>query len=460
MSASEIRCSATPPRGQWVFNAAPEQNAVSAVEINDAAIARALGRPLAPAVADLIELAAALHFVDRMVRRPSALRGGDSWAREIRMTVGVREPDRWNDDGASRQLRELLTWLTDDAWDVEFVPRVAPSRPSETIQFLFDNPPEGSSVALYSGGLDSVAGLALDVVGGIEPVLVSAVSNSRQGAIQSRTASTLREQLGVTLQRVAVDFCLRRTEAQEASNRTRGFGFMAVASSVATIAGISDIRVYENGIGAINLPFSRAQVGAQATRSMHPESLRRAETFLATILDHPLSIVNASQYRTKGEMCGDLPTELHEVLPQAMSCDTSFSHRASRVANCGTCTSCLLRRQALWSAGMGIVDRQTQYRTDVLNAEALDSEQTYNLKAMLSQAARIGMALSDNEPWHSLLMEFPELIDSAEALAVESPAWIVNAQLMSMFHRYVNECSSFPVQVTRAFLPSPLDTAA
>ena len=421
MSLSRHRDRVHPTNG-WQFNTGLADDSRSGVQIDDSAIARRLGRTIMPAVADLIELAAALHVVDRMTRRPPAHQGGDSWARDLSLTIGVRDPEWWNEDNIAQALRNLLTWLTDDTWDIQFISRVASYRASESTQFLFDNPVNKSEIALYSGGLDSFAGLVIDLVEGTAPMLASVISNGRQSYNQTQTVDALQGHFGTKLWRVPIDFHLRGTRAKESSNRIRGFGFLALAAAVAAMADINVIRVYENGIGAINLPYSRAQIGAHATRSMHPKSLRLAATLFSEALRHPLSIENVNLYRTKAEMCLRLPIELHPVVPLAMSCDTAFSHRVSGVANCGSCTSCLLRRHALCGAGMGKVDKQTQYRTDVLSAAPPDPEKLYNLKAMLSQAARMSMALDDNEPWNSLLREFPELIDAVEAHADELPS--------------------------------------
>ena len=276
MNRSERCARPSSPNGEWVFNTGAERDAAGALVIDDAAIAEWPGRPLNPAVADLIELAAAVQMIDRMERRPPARCGGDSWARELRLVVGVRNPDLWRADGVTRQLRELLVWLTDDDWVIDFVARAGSVRPGESFRFLFPNPTEGEIASLYSGGLDSFAGLALELSEDTVPVLVSVVPNTRQGASQSHTLGSLQEQFGVAVPRVAVKCHLRGMQSRESSNRTRGFGFLAVAASVAAMSDISTVHVYENGIGAINLPYSRAQGGAQSTRSMHPKTLQRA----------------------------------------------------------------------------------------------------------------------------------------------------------------------------------------
>ena len=133
-------------------------------------------------------------------RRPPAQEGGDSWARDLNLTIGVRDLERWNDDNIARGLRIFglrifLTWLTDDTWDIRFIDRVSSYRASESTQFLFRNPVNGSEIALYSGGLDSFAGLALDLAKGTEPILVSVISNGRQSHSEAQTVDSLQDHL-------------------------------------------------------------------------------------------------------------------------------------------------------------------------------------------------------------------------------------------------------------------------
>ena len=264
--------------------------------------------------------------------------------------MGVRESQLWSDQAIYDQLAGLLRSLTDDEWLIEFVPRVAPERPAECVQFLFQSAPGGDVVALFSGGLDSLAGLAADVREGATPLALSVESNSRVAKSQREVLNTFNSGLGTSIVRAPIELHLKSAPAVEKSQRARGFGFLALAAALAALADHDTVHVYENGIGAINLAYTSAQTGAHGTRAMHPETLARASELFSLALGHQLMIANRSQYLTKAEMCAELPDALHPAIGLTESCDTAFAYRGTGPPSCGRCTSCLLRRQALAAA--------------------------------------------------------------------------------------------------------------
>ena len=50
---------------------------------------------------------------------------------------------------------------------------------------------------------------------------------------------------------------------------------------------------------------------------------------------------------------------------KTVSCDGSFSRRVRRKTQCGICTSCLLRRQALAAAELSDIDLSDNYQFDI-----------------------------------------------------------------------------------------------
>lgn len=135
--------------------------------VDGRAVVHRLGRELPAQAADLVEIAASIHAVDRLVRRPGGSEGrvGTSWARRLMLRLPVRMPDLWN--AHADRLAALLEWLTDDSWVFEFHALPAGAGSLDQPQgFLFDTVPAGSVPVLFSGGIDSAAGLAAELTRG------------------------------------------------------------------------------------------------------------------------------------------------------------------------------------------------------------------------------------------------------------------------------------------------------
>ena len=84
------------------------------------AVVHRLARELPVLAADLLEIAASIHAIDRLVPRPTGWRRPDgvTWARSLWADIPVREPALWRQQASL--LVRLLRWLTDDNWELEF----------------------------------------------------------------------------------------------------------------------------------------------------------------------------------------------------------------------------------------------------------------------------------------------------------------------------------------------------
>jgi len=213
------------------------------------------------------------------------------------------------------------------------------------------------------------------------------------------------------------------------------------------------VHVYENGVGAINLPYTAAQTGAHGTRAMHPVTLRSAEALFGQVLDHKLAISNPSLYRTKADMCSALPDELDTTIGLTESCDTAFAYRGSGASSCGRCTSCLLRRQSLWAAGLQRLDDSAQYREDAFTCSDPSALELYEFRAMLSQAAKLRLLTGAPAPerWSQLVREFPDLVRVLGALSADSVGQ-PRQSLVDMLSRYVQEWAAVPSPLVGSYL--------
>jgi Queuosine biosynthesis protein QueC len=391
-------------------------------------VTRRLARELPAMAADLLEISARVYAVDRLVRRPSvpAARAGVTWARNLWVEMPVREPQLWN--AHAERLIELLAWLTDDSWNLEFSQLSEGAGPLDESQgFLFDMVPRGSAPVLFSGGLDSTAGLAAHLLDG-DAVAISVDTNNWMQHVQQRVLQSL--------QALSVHGCVPLryrvsvgASSVESSQRSRGLLFLAVGIATSWALRQDRLWVFENGIGAINLPYLRSQFGSQATRSMHPRTLRLAEQLAAAISSRPFHIDGPALTATKAQIIGMAPASADTALALTVSCDTGFSARVRDHAPCGTCTSCLLRRQALHAAGRADLDAAASYRSSSL-------VHSVAFQAMRWQVARLRACLAQPDPWTGLVSEFPEILDTAP---------LTPTDVISLYRSYVREWEGLEV---------------
>lgn len=427
--------------------------------LDDERLSQAFCMRLSPRMADLLDLVMAVYAADR--RSPRDFKGESTGQRRIHVRLALREPALWADPEIRGRLEELLSWLSEDRWSFEFVERQALPWPSESRDFLFGLPPERPAiVALFSGGLDSLAGLATHAQE--EPdrgfVLVSGYTNNRLVHQQrEQVAGIKRAWQGISdsrrkareIRHLAVPFGIWKPERrrEERSQRTRALVFLVLGVVAAAQAGADTLWVYENGVGALNLPLNATQLGVDNYRGVHPRSLAMAGQLFALVLGRTIEVRNRFLFHTKAEMCAALePAGIAHLVPQTVSCD-GFAQRVANRPQCGHCTSCVLRRQSLFASGLGRYDPPAGYRCDVLSRQTvLTPRQTYGLLAMRDQVAKLARCLSSDGPWRALVVAFPQLAGVHAVLAGDgtlSPAEIRD-RLTRMYRAYVQEWAGFP----------------
>jgi Queuosine biosynthesis protein QueC len=218
--------------------------------------------------------------------------------------------------------------------------------------------------------------------------------------------------------------------------------------------GARTLSVYENGIGAINIPHTDAQLGAQATRGCHPLALRKMSELISAVAGVGFEVQNPFIFATKGELCTDLAAAgLGAWALDTISCD-AFPQRVAGTPECGVCTSCLLRRQALIAAGIEQPGRRFDYRYDLLDPSGSVPERKLRAyRAVRTQALRIGELLSHPDPWPRLAVPYPRMVEARDVLASRSgDARLVERQLLDLYQRHCREWAEFERAVTHARL--------
>jgi 7-cyano-7-deazaguanine synthase in queuosine biosynthesis len=426
---------------------------------------------------DLLDVAMAVYVADRISHRAPG--HPDDWfvrmtGRSMKLRIPVRRDRIWNDPEVKRLLINTLEYLTADEWKISFVPRTSHTNQQAA---LFPSEPKNPFVGLFSGGLDSFAGAVLQA---LEPqfdtgVLVSAYSNpslvSRQRKLIEGMNTKLKS-LGKNLLDLHLSHNLHRNVKHdpsasippeekwrdEVTQRSRGFLFVALGLAVARSLGLNTLNVYENGVGAINLPHTASGLGVDYTRAMHPAFLNHMMTFASSLFESEMRIENPSLWKTKGQMCREIAAnDFGELAVTTVSCDGFPRRKNKDQEQCGHCTSCLLRRVSLAAGNLEELDRKfATYQTDVYSEipTGKNTDTLFELRCMEHQVLRIRNALARGNPEVSLLTEFPELLRARAAIAqIEGRSvQAVTSELIGLFRHYVTDWDWFS-----SFLPTASD---
>lgn len=337
---------------------------------------------------DVLVLAAMVHAADTRINRVQTSQ--DAWTREIGICVPVSDPELWT---AQRALLErMLRFLTGDHWMVSFR-----ARPEGMADFV-RRPVTGlrdhgfDSVALFSGGLDSLIGAIDRLENGASPLFVShggdgAISKPQKDLFKDVASAYRNSDRELRNVRLGMGFKGELTPGVGREDSTRGRSFLFIALAAMAGSGLGrrfSLEVPENGLIALNVPLDTVRLGSLSTRTTHPFYLRRWNELLSQIGING-AIVNRYWNKTKGEMMEECLNQdlLRQVAGRSLSCAHPAAGRwiksaVGRHAHCGHCVPCLIR-QAAFDHAWGRENDPTGYRVDIhhnrLSTKAAEGKQ-------------------------------------------------------------------------------------
>ncbi|MDD5641665.1 MAG: hypothetical protein PHX53_08455 [Syntrophales bacterium] len=311
--------------------------------------------PPTPAVSAFLLAALGVWAADKLLPRNST---PDAWTREIVLHLPA------NPEGArlAPQLAQILNFLTGDNWTIKT--RKSPL----DLKFggRWDRSWQPQAVALFSGGLDSLAGAIDQLEEGNRLLLVSHHDYGQLASTQQALAGALASHYGPD--RVQhLNFRVQFPEAPELTLRSRSLLYLALGVSTAAAFGPdTPLLLPENGWVSLNPPLTLNRLGAYTTRTTHPYFLEQVTRLWGDWgIKHP--VINPYQRFTKGEVLGQSrnPELLRQLAGGSTSCARPVASRWRRrpAGECGYCYPCLLRRAALHRLGW---DRGDDYLVDAL----------------------------------------------------------------------------------------------
>ncbi len=413
-------------------------------------IAGVFSRNLRPELCDLADIAASAYVADRFSPRRHPEEGSNASPRHrrIHMQMDVRHPELWN-GAPAKILSELFWFLSHDEWSFSFH-EFANNGASPTQQFLLDEfKPNGQPMVMcFSGGLDSFAGAAYQLCDENRfHVLVSGTTHGRMTTGQCTQANNLfrgRPSLGQHVQ-IPYGLPVKPRTPQESSQRSRGFVHLTLGSITSLHLGARELFVYENGIGAINLPFDASQLGWEVSHPVHPKTLMLMEQLLSAIGHSNFRIRTPFLFSTKAEtLRSPAISTIGLVIHETFSCDRFPNYREG-TRQCGVCSSCVLRRLALESAGLSHFDPASDYTHDVTQSSpVLKPSAAFVFDKFDAQAFRVKQGLRSANRWSALTRLYPELREVEFILMKQGfDSAEVESKLLRLYSAHVAEWESF-----------------
>lgn len=418
--------------GQLALRIGPRSN----VQLQLTDIATSLAQRVPDRFVDLLEIATYVYVADQAFTRGGNKVTGmaEGWTRRLHFRLPVRTPDLWSDSSVLDQLTSTLGFLSGDDYTFEFIPM----RKACLFQSYLLNPPpdtdEVDEVALFSGGLDSLAG-AIQAIGARRRVaLVSHNSSSKLLSARKKLLAQLRKLSSRRLHAISVEVTKKKQLTKEHTQRSRSFLYASLAATVATMLEVPRIRFYENGVLSLHLPVSHQLIGSRASRSTHPRVLNGFANLFTKLSGHPFEVQNPFLWKTKTEVVQSILDAGHpELIGLSNSCMHTWT-KTREHPHCGSCSQCFDRRFAVLAAGAADQDPATGYKVDLFTGEQPTRESRLLLAAHVETADAIRKMRADQ-----FLGRFGEVAQSLRWLG--EPSGIGALKVFDLYKRHAASVS-------------------
>lgn len=304
---------------------------------------------------DLLILAALVQAADTRISR--ATESQNNWTREIKIVVPVHDVNCWRN--TENHIKQMLSFLTGDRWEVTFRPLTRAVEIPAAIRSELEIPTSFDQACLFSGGLDSLIGAVNLLEQGNQPLFVSHVADGSTSNAQWKCIDELKSFYSekiIERLRLWMRMPGGLVSGVRSENTTRGRSFLFIAAGVFAGTCISKqpkILVPENGFISLNVPLDPLRIGALSTRTTHPYYLRLWNELLCMIGIQG-TIENPYWNKTKGEMLQECLNQnlINTIGPLSSSCSspTKGRYQGHHTGHCGYCLPCIIRRSAFKQA--------------------------------------------------------------------------------------------------------------
>ena len=376
-------------------------------------------------VLDLLEIASYVFCADRSCTRGrrDSLEFHD-WSRVMEFHIKVRDIGFWTREDVQEALSCALCWMTGDkSYSFRFQGghKTAPAHLFDlegAIEF-----PDNCSVALFSGGLDSLAGVAhhLDTTSR-KICLVS--HRSQPGTVKTQKALYLALEKKYAGRVIFYPFTctLTGTKAQEETQRSRAFLYSSIAFAVSSALSEDAFTLFENGVTAFNFRKRRDMFGARASRTAHPRTTWLLQELFNLVKGVPLRIHTPFLFKTKADVFEIIrTTECADLISSCTSCSRTYQTLGG-ATHCGGCTQCIDRRFAAFASECERIDEAGIYAFVFIQDAIEDAETKTALVDFVRQAKTFSEDTVDS--FHHRMLD--ELVEVEGYIEDENPSEVID----------------------------------
>lgn len=309
---------------------------------------------------DLLEIAGYVFAADRSIKRgnPDDLEY-HSWSRNLHFYIKVRDYNFWNSNQTKENLSNALLFVSGDnkiAFTFEGGGKDFGQKSLFDDERIKIDKKENVHVALFSGGLDSLAGIIQTLeTTSRKLILVSHRSSPGTQKTQISIHNKLNQDYPNRIEYYHFDCTLRNLRAKEETQRTRIFLYTSIAFVLASIFNESKISVYENGITSINFSKRADLINARASRTTHPQTLYNLEQFFSIVNEKSFEIAHPFLFNTKTDIFRIIKQfNKHDYINSTVTCTKTFNKftHNTQATHCGGCSQCIDRRFASFSSNL------------------------------------------------------------------------------------------------------------
>ncbi len=346
---------------------------------------------------DLLEIAGYIFAADR-----KTYRGKEddleyhSWSRSFHFYFNVRDYNFWNKPEVQDLLEQALCFMSGDhsyKFTFQKAKEDHPASIFDNEKFIL-NTPENLRVALFSGGLDSLAG-AIETLETTDAEVCLISHQSGQPGV-AKTQRILYDEINKLYPNRCKHFkfhCgLYKSNARDETQRTRSFLYNSTAFALAKTYKQNCIYVYENGITSINFSETQDLMNGRSSRTTHPKTIGILEKLFTLIAEEPFYIHHPYLFKTKTDVVRVLKEyDRLDIFDSSVSCSKTRSHPPG-FTHCGVCSQCIDRRFAVYASEIEKYDEGI-YHIDFLKDDLEEDE----IKKSLTEYIRMAQGFSKQD---------------------------------------------------------------